>query len=107
MQLNKSKEFKFIDIFSGAGGLSEGFVRAGFMPVAHIEMDNNSCMTIKTRTAYYYLKKNNKINLYIDYLHGKISRHELYNSIPEDKIDKIIINKELSEGNISYSGSST
>lgn len=101
MQLKKSTEFKFIDIFSGAGGLSEGFVRAGFVPIAHIEMDKNSCSTIKTRTAFHYLKNNNKINIYADYLAGNISRNELYNSIPADKVDKAIINEELSDGNIS------
>ena len=32
----------FIDLFGGAGGLSEGFIREGFHPVAQLEMDKNA-----------------------------------------------------------------
>ncbi len=39
----------FIDLFAGAGGLSEGFVREGFHPVAHVEMSKEACDTLKTR----------------------------------------------------------
>ncbi|HJJ71053.1 MAG TPA: DNA cytosine methyltransferase, partial [Methanocorpusculum sp.] len=28
-----------MDLFSGAGGLTEGFIRAGFNIVSHVEMD--------------------------------------------------------------------
>jgi hypothetical protein len=41
----------FIDLFAGAGGLSEGFKKAGFNPVAHVEKDKAACFTLKTRVA--------------------------------------------------------
>ena len=46
------KEYTFIDLFAGAGGLSEGFIKAGFSPIAHIEMKKDACNTLKTKTAY-------------------------------------------------------
>ena len=48
--------FNFIDLFAGAGGLSEGFLQAGFSPVAHVEMNESAAKTLETRSAYYYLK---------------------------------------------------
>ena len=45
------KKLNFIDLFAGASGMSEGFTNAGFNPVAHIEMNEEACFTIKTRAA--------------------------------------------------------
>ena len=53
-----------IDLFAGAGGLSEGFINAGFNPVAHVEMNKEACETLKTRLAYHYLKSENKLDIY-------------------------------------------
>ncbi|MBS1587053.1 MAG: DNA (cytosine-5-)-methyltransferase [Bacteroidetes bacterium] len=80
----------FIDLFAGAGGLSEGFVMAGFNPIAHIEMDKAACYTLQTRVAYHYLKENGKIDKYIAYLKGDITRKQLYNLIPQQLLDTVI-----------------
>lgn len=85
-----------IDLFAGAGGLSEGFERCGFKFAAHIEMDYAASLTLKTRQAFYYLKRNNNLDLYKDYIKGKMSRDEFYAKIP-DEIFNRVINKEISD----------
>lgn len=87
--------FNYIDLFAGCGGLSEGFTASGFHPVAHVEMNSDACLSLKTRECYYYLKKNHKESIYRDYLSGKISRTELYSEIP-DRILNSVINETMS-----------
>ena len=41
----------YIDLFAGAGGLSEGFIQAGYEPVAHVEMNEDASNTLKTRAC--------------------------------------------------------
>lgn len=89
----------YIDLFAGAGGLSEGFLRAGFNPISHIEMNPNACDTLKTRAAYYHLKSEDKNEVYLDYLKGEITRDELWKSVPESIINSVI-NKEISDKTI-------
>ena len=89
-------KIKFIDLFAGAGGLSEGFVNAGFTPVAHVEMNKDACDTLRTRTAFHWLKEKGREEEYYDYLKGTITRDELWNKIP-DHLIKSVINKEISE----------
>ncbi|HEY4601220.1 MAG TPA: DNA cytosine methyltransferase [Cerasibacillus sp.] len=79
-----------IDLFAGAGGLSEGFRQEGFNILAHVEMDKNACNTLRTREAYYYLKENNKIDLYKKYILNKVNREQLYKSVPEEILSKVI-----------------
>jgi DNA (cytosine-5)-methyltransferase 1 len=83
----------YIDLFAGAGGLSEGFIRNGFSPVAHVEMDGEACNTLRTRIAYHYLKRTNQLPVYYSYLLNKINRAELYNRIPESELDSVIHEK--------------
>jgi DNA (cytosine-5)-methyltransferase 1 len=89
------KKYNFIDLFAGAGGLSEGFIRAGFNPIAHVEMNPDACNTLKTRTAFHYLKEKGRVNEYYEYLKGGITRDELWGKIPTHLINSVI-NKEIS-----------
>lgn len=89
----------YLDLFAGAGGLSEGFLRAGYEAVAHIEMDTAACYTLKTRAAYHWLKKKNKLALYNDYLEQRITRDEFYSAIPKSVLDTVL-NYEISEDSL-------
>lgn len=80
----------YIDLFAGAGGLSEGFISVGFNPIAHVEMNSDACQTLKTRAVYYYLKKNNKLDIYRNYLCKKITRNQLYDYVPDSVLNSII-----------------
>lgn len=97
----KVKEYTIIDLFAGAGGLSEGFVQAGFTPIAHVEMDKDACNTLKTRCCYHYLKSKGQLDIYYQYLKGAISRDSLYSRVP-DYVIKAVINVEISNDTIEY-----
>lgn len=90
------RPLKFLDLFAGAGGLSEGFVRAGFTPVAHVEADEAACFSLKTRVAYHWLKNSDQLDHYDDYLFGRLARQELYAFIPQEQIASVI-NSEIGE----------
>ena len=91
----ENKPLNFIDLFAGAGGLSEGFFQAGFNPIAHVEMNKAASETLETRSAYYYLKGIDELGLYYQYERGDITREELFTNIPDDVI-KTVINAEMS-----------
>jgi DNA (cytosine-5)-methyltransferase 1 len=98
--MKEERKLTFIDLFAGAGGLSEGFIRAGFIPIAHVEMNKDACDTIKTRTAYHWLKENKKTKIYNDYLKSEIkNKEELWKKVPEHLINSVI-NKEISKDNL-------
>ena len=83
----------FIDLFAGAGGLSEGFIRAGYTPLAHIEMNKYACDTLKTRAAFHWLKSNNQLQIYKKYLHEKQEKEDgskLWEQVPREITNSVI-----------------
>lgn len=89
----------YIDLFAGAGGLSEGFTRMGFTPIAHVEMNKDACDTLRTRAIFHWLKDNGKENIYYDYLKSENKNKNFFwkeNGIPQQVIDSVI-NKEISK----------
>jgi DNA (cytosine-5)-methyltransferase 1 len=90
-------KLKFIDLFAGAGGLSEGFIQAGFEPIAHVEMNKDASDTLRTRAAYHWLKENNQLRIYKDYLMSDSkSKEDLWSKVPKNLIESVI-NKEISD----------
>ncbi len=92
-------KLRYLDLFAGAGGLSEGFIRAGFIPVSHVEMDTAACYTLKTRLAYKWLQKRGRGQIYDSYLNDEISRDEFYSRVPKSVLDTVL-NYEISWQNI-------
>jgi len=92
-------KLRYLDLFAGAGGLSEGFTRAGFVPVSHVEIDTAACYTLKTRLAYRWLQNNGKGQIYESYLNGEITREKFYSEVPVEILDTVL-NYEISWENI-------
>ena len=88
-----------IDLFSGAGGLTEGFRSQQYKILGHVEKEKAACETLKLREVYYYLKKKNKLGLYNDFLNSKTSIEDLLKHVPQEKLNKIL-NFEISQENI-------
>jgi DNA (cytosine-5)-methyltransferase 1 len=93
------KTFNYIDLFAGASGMSEGFIKAGLKPIAHIEMNEEACYTIKTRAAYHYLTEHKQSSIYNGYLEGIINRDELYEKVPSEILDAVM-NIEITDESI-------
>jgi DNA (cytosine-5)-methyltransferase 1 len=82
----------FIDLFSGAGGLSEGFIKAGFTPIAHVEIDAHACNTLETRLVYHKLKLENNLGHYYDYLKEKTSRENFISKFGDKLLSDSVLN---------------
>lgn len=90
---------KIIDIFSGGGGLSEGFRIDQFQFICHIEKEASACSTLKLRNIYYYLKEIDNLELYNKYLRKEINFQELIEVIPSYILEDVL-NLEINEETI-------
>ena len=93
------KKLNFIDLFSGAGGLSEGFINAELNAIAHVEIDKKACDTLETRLIYHKLKSENKLQYYYDYISGKFSRKNFINKYGSNEISDSVLNISIGGDN--------
>lgn len=95
------EKFKIIDLFSGAGGLTEGFRNNHFEIIKHIEKDTAASRSLILRDIFYYLKNSNKLDIYNNYLSKELSFEQLLEHAPQTLLDKTI-NKEIGEETIDF-----
>jgi DNA (cytosine-5)-methyltransferase 1 len=88
-------ELTFIDLFSGAGGLSEGFIQNGYKAIAHVEMDKSACQTLETRLIYHKLKNENNLTEYYKYIQGKIDRKTFVEKYGAQELSNSVINSAI------------
>ena len=74
-----TSEYTVLDMFAGAGGLTEGFFQTGYNMISHIEMDFHAVMTLQTRILFHALCKRNEKEIYYQYHSGEITREEFLN----------------------------
>ena len=74
-----NKQYTFIDLFAGCGGLSEGFYQDGYRALLHLEIDKQACETLRERMRYYGYSEQN------------ISKAVLCHDITDDHILSILI----------------
>lgn len=90
----------FIDLFAGAGGLSEGFIRSGFNPIAHVEMNKDACDTLRTRAVYHWISEKGRKNEYYEYLKNNNKDKNKFWSLAPEYINNSVINSEISDFSI-------
>lgn len=87
----KNKEerngLNFIDLFSGAGGLSCGLVMAGYTPIGSVEIMEQAVATYK----YNFVdKKGFEENVETRDIRDKEIKNQLYKSVENKKVDLIV-----------------
>lgn len=79
------RNYTFIDLFAGCGGLSEGFYRQGFKALAHVEINHWACETLRKRMKYYNLSSSC----------DEVIECDITSSNIIETLDKVVSNKEV------------
>ena len=91
---------KLIDLFSGAGGLAEGFRDNKLYDfVCHVEMDKSATATLQLRDIFYALKLNRKLQIYYSFLKGERTLENLKSLVDSDVL-QASINVEINNENL-------
>lgn len=85
----KKRQYTFIDLFAGCGGLSEGFYRKGFKALAHVEFNHWACETLRKRMAHYGYKNIEKEVIERDITSNDILKY-IDEAVGKRKVDIII-----------------
>ncbi len=86
-----------IDLFAGAGGLSEGFIQAGYSMIGHVEMDKHAASTLRTRMIYHELRKRKLLNVYEDYIKSDITLDEVIEKYNLQDIARSVLCEKIDE----------
>lgn len=93
---------RILDLFSGAGGLTEGFRNFNdFDIICHVESDKAACDTLRLRNIYYYLKQQNRLSVYKKYIQGYMTKEQLFSVVPSECIENVL-NIEISTETLSF-----
>lgn len=84
---NDLNGYNFIDLFSGAGGLSCGLVMAGFTPVASVEIMPQA---VETYEYNFIKKKHFKEKVHTRDIREESVKQELVEAVKDTKIDLIV-----------------
>lgn len=94
---SQKKRINVLDLFSGCWWLSEGFFEEWYKFIWHIEMDTWACESLKTRSLFHFLKENNKLEEYSDFLQWKITRDFLIEKYQLQNELENVMNVEISD----------
>ena len=83
------KEYTFIDLFSGCGGLSEGFYDQGFEALTHVEYDKFSCETLRARMKHYGYHEKDISVIEQDIKHKNILKM-IKDEVNDSKVDVLV-----------------